>query len=172
MRARGAVRPGRALPRGRGGDWRSCLRRSTAAILSTHASCETAGVQIHRLQLPDRSAAAAADHEGGARRRSGAGATLGHGAHASRSNGTRATARRHRRPAGRCGGSIRTRAGSGCSTAGRPSIALRASARRSHVFSVFVRAVPRLLGRFRGGRADRRALRPGRRACRASCGWR
>ena len=52
----------------------------------------------------------------------------------SRSTATRATARPRRRRAGRCGGSTPTRAGSGCSSAGRPSTAGRAWARRPHLF--------------------------------------
>ena len=52
---------------------------------------------------------------------------MGHARSPSRSSTTRATARRRRPPAGRCAGSTRTRAGSGCSSAGRRCTAPRAS---------------------------------------------
>ena len=62
---------------------------------------------------------------------------MGHARSPSRSSATPATARRRRRPAARCAGSTRTRAGSGCSTAGRRSTAARASAPGDRVFFPF-----------------------------------
>ncbi len=56
---------------------------------------------------------------------------------ASRSSATRATPRPRRRPDIRCGGSTPTRAGSGCSSAGRRSIAPRGSDAGDRIFFAF-----------------------------------
>ena len=115
---------------------------------------------------------AAAHDEGRARRRSGSASARGARRSPSRSSATRATTRRHRPPDGRCAGSTPTRAGSGCSTAGRPSIAPRTSdpaigsssrSRSDRSWGSGRRSMPPV-------RSARTPFRPA--ACRASSAWR
>ena len=75
--------------------------------------------------------------QGRAHRRPGAPSALGHEADRADRRTTRATARPRRRPGSRCAGPTPTRAGSGCSTAGRRCIAAPASSARDRIFFPF-----------------------------------
>ena len=110
---------------------------STAATPSTRASSTRPAFGVDALRFPDDLADAAADDQGRADRRPGGAPAVGHGAH-------RADRALHALlpdvvddRAGRCAGSTPTRAGSGCSTAGRRSIAPRGVGPGDRVFFPF-----------------------------------
>ena len=109
-------------------------RRLSQLLAAIHGRNAFLHAQARRRRHSDRRAAvsrrpvdAAADDEGRTDRRPGREPARGARRSPSRSSTTRGTARRRRRPAARCAGSTRTRAGSGCSNAGRRSIAAPAS---------------------------------------------
>ena len=100
-----------------------------AATPSTRASSTRRGVGLRRAALPARPRAAAVHHQGRARRRPGRQPALGHRPHrAARPLHPLLPDLVHDRAA-RSAGSTPTRAGSGCSSAGRRSTARRASGR-------------------------------------------
>ena len=147
----------------------SCCAPSTAATPFYTRKLDAAGVDVERAGLPARPRAAAVHDQGRAGRR-----PAGHppwGTNLTEPlDATRATARRRPPPAGPCAGWTPTRAGSGCSTAGRPCTARRTIGPGDRVFfPVLVRAVPGVLGRLRrGSRRWARTACPAA-ACRASC---
>ena len=116
---------------------------------------------------------AAADHQGRTGRRPGGDIRRGARSSPSRSSATRATARPRRRRDGRCAGSTRNESWQWMLECWKAVYrGARRARRRSGVLPVFVRSVPRLLGRRSkpGVRWGCTAFRAA--ACRASSAWR